>query len=210
MNIKEIVIRARAITNKNSEQMQMAPFQDTVAWLGYLGLLGHNKIQPKRCRVTLNNAVEAGALEPRIFELLPAIIAKLPQALVHTGEDIPDDLRAAVEAINFGGEVPDFRGIPGAKCAHWATAQCLDVAERKLNFRTTPRKVKGKQKGKNTSIGSIIIEGRSSMALTQRQLAENFNVSLRVIRDLEQGKTTASIKSANSILEIFGRRISAI
>lgn len=189
--------------------MQKAPFQDTVAWLGYLGLLGHNKIQLKRCRVTLKDALEAGKMEPRIFELLPAIIAKLPQALVHANEDIPDDLRAAAEAIKLGGEVPDFRGMPGAKCAHWATAPCLDVAERKLNYRTTPRKVKGKQKEKYTSIGSIIIEGRAGMALTQRQLAEKFKVSLRVIRDLEQGKTTASIKSVNSILEIFGRRMSA-
>ena len=210
MNIKELVIRAREITNRNIEQMEKAPFQDTVAWLGYLGLLGHNKIQPKRCRVTLNDAIEAGAMEPRIIELLPAIIAKLPQALVHTDEDIPDDLRATVEAIKLGGEVPDFRGMPGAKCAHWATAQCLIVADRKLNFRTTPRKVKGKKQMKKTLIGSIIKDGRFGMALTQRQLAENFNVSLRVIRDLEQGKTTASIKSVNSILEIFGRRISAI
>jgi transcriptional regulator with XRE-family HTH domain len=47
------------------------------------------------------------------------------------------------------------------------------------------------------------------MAYTQKEFAEKFGLSLRVLRDLEQGKMNASLKTVNEILAVFGRTLSA-
>ena len=60
----------------------------------------------------------AGEVEPRILELLPALLIKKP-SFFEERTTLPDDLAQVVRALRRG-EVPaEFRGIPGADLARW-------------------------------------------------------------------------------------------
>jgi transcriptional regulator with XRE-family HTH domain len=43
------------------------------------------------------------------------------------------------------------------------------------------------------------------LCLTQKDFAEKYNVSLKALRDLEQGKTTASLGTVIKILNAVGK-----
>jgi hypothetical protein len=83
------------------------------------GLLTTNFDVPEnRKPIAIGDALWAGDLEPRILELLPALIVKKPSLFVDTA-DLPKDLAAAVQALRRN-ETPDtFRGIPGRDVAKW-------------------------------------------------------------------------------------------
>ena len=81
----------------------------------------------------------------------------------------------------------------------------MDIARRRLDFRGAPRR----RTASANNFGDIIREGRLKLCLTQESFAKKYNLSLRVVRDLEQGKTTASIASLNAILSVFGRTLKA-
>jgi len=75
-------------------------------------------IEPHRIPITIEDALWAGRLEPRILELLPALIIKRPSLFV-TIEHLPEDLRDAVAAVGRNREPDDFRGVPGADLLRW-------------------------------------------------------------------------------------------
>ncbi len=56
------------------------------------------------------DAVWASKAEPRIAELLPALVIKKPSLLV-VGERLPRELEAVVDAIRKSKKLPDFQGI---------------------------------------------------------------------------------------------------
>lgn len=67
--------------------------------------------------VTLDDALWAGEIEPRILEVLPALMATRAKYLrTYT---VPDDLREVVEAINQGNPQREFRGIPVKDYCQW-------------------------------------------------------------------------------------------
>jgi hypothetical protein len=68
--------------------------------------------------IRLADALWAGDVEPRIFELLPALVVKAP-ATFDDVRTLPPDLAAAVRALRRGETPADFRGIPGADLAGW-------------------------------------------------------------------------------------------
>jgi hypothetical protein len=84
-----------------------------------LGLLVTNfELDDPGGPIRIADALWAGNLEPRILELLPALVVKAPSTFEDVRE-LPSDLGAAVRALRRG-EVPaDFRGIPGAAVARW-------------------------------------------------------------------------------------------
>lgn len=62
--------------------------------------------------VVLDDVLWAGDHEPRLLELLPAVVIARPDMLA-TPLELPADLAAAVHALREGAEPPTFRGIPG-------------------------------------------------------------------------------------------------
>src|SRR5690606_23416936 len=118
---------------------------------------------------------------------------------------IPKDLATVVRAIRERKTCHDFRTVPPEKYLHWLRAPVMDIAKRRLNFHRMPRR----RGNKTHSIGEIIRNSRLDLSLTQKKLAEKHDLSLRVIRDLEQGKMDASLKATNEILAVFGRSLNA-
>jgi len=53
-------------------------------------------------------------------------------------------------------------------------------------------------------IGEFVRQRRLANKLTQRQLGELAKVGLRLISELERGKTTLRMDAANRVLAVFG------
>jgi hypothetical protein len=75
-------------------------------------VLSHN--QPIR----VEDALWVGKVEPRVLELLPATLVKVPSMFVDA-TSLPADLAACVAALRRSVQPPDFRGVPGVKVFHW-------------------------------------------------------------------------------------------
>jgi hypothetical protein len=78
-------------------------------------------IEPYREPIELADALWAGELEPRILELLPALIVKRPSLFVDV-TTLPADLRDVVKALRNHLEPNEFRGVPGAALRRWLPA----------------------------------------------------------------------------------------
>lgn len=74
--------------------------------------------EPNREALRVADVLWAGEVEPRILEILPALIVKRP-ALFTSIRDLPPDLAEAVTALRRNEAPPDFRGLPGADIARW-------------------------------------------------------------------------------------------
>ncbi|MBN1634040.1 MAG: helix-turn-helix transcriptional regulator [Ignavibacteria bacterium] len=57
------------------------------------------------------------------------------------------------------------------------------------------------------NLSKFLKEQRKIYKITQRELAEKSGISLRLIRDLEQGKETSRIDKVNTILKLFGFKL---
>lgn len=76
-------------------------------------------IEPKKGPVALGDVLWAGKIEPRLLELLPAVILKKP-SLIHDDDcAIPRDLDEVIDHLRRNETPPDFRGIPGKKMQEW-------------------------------------------------------------------------------------------
>ena len=88
-----------------------------------MGRLAHERLidtQVKKSprRFTAQEALWVGEnIEPRVLELLPAIVIKKPAILMT--EDFPEDLRTAVNSLRRGEAKVSFRNIPLKKCDGW-------------------------------------------------------------------------------------------
>ncbi len=56
----------------------------------------------------------------------------------------------------------------------------------------------------------FVKEKRKSANLTQKELAEKAGVGLRLVRDLEQGKTNLNMTGVNRVLALFGHELGPI
>lgn len=54
---------------------------------------------------------------------------------------------------------------------------------------------------------SFLKQQRKQYNLTQEELAAKAGVGLRLVREIEQGKTTMRIDKANQVLALFGAEI---
>lgn len=185
--------------------MKKPYFVETIAWFCYLGLLRHNSITPHRHHPHLSDVLKAAQLEPRILELLPAIMVLIPDALMFSKNDVPRDLAKVVNDIQKRRKCGPFRGIAPQKYCHWLDAPVMDIARRRLDFRSAPRK----RAERKSAFSDIVRDGRMKLCLTQEAFAQKYNVSLKVLRDLEQGKTSASIGTVIAILSALGRTLRA-
>ena len=59
-------------------------------------------------------------------------------------------------------------------------------------------------------IAPFIKEKSKSLGLTQTDLAEKAGVSLRFVRDMEQGKPTLRLDKVNQVLDLFGSEMGVV
>lgn len=78
------------------------------------GLLLHNRIQGRRRRIRLEEVLEAGRQEPRLLELLPAILRLCPGMIARAGRNLKKyaDLKELVENLNSEKAPAQWQGIP--------------------------------------------------------------------------------------------------
>ena len=59
-------------------------------------------------------------------------------------------------------------------------------------------------------MGTYVRTRRKANRLTQTQLAELAGVGLRFVKDLEHGKPTARMDTANAVLAAFGKQLGIV
>lgn len=75
-------------------------------------------VPPERGPLAVEDALWVGRLEPRVLELLPALIVKRP-SLFESVQNLPQDLDFAVRALRRNETPETFRGIPGEDLHRW-------------------------------------------------------------------------------------------
>ena len=117
---RSIQERAKAALADIEAGRQDPRFRRTIARLVQAGLLSTNlsDLPPARGRLRLADALFAGTVEPRVYELLPALVLKRPRLLA-LPKTLPADLADVVERIRYGRPLPDFRGVPAELYLPW-------------------------------------------------------------------------------------------
>lgn len=112
--------RAKARLRKLQRARRDPRFRRAVGRLVAAKLLRTNiaTVEPFAEPVPLGEMLWAGKVEPRILELLPAIVLKRP-GLLEEPLELPDDLTEVVRAIRHRRDHPSFRGVPPAKYLPW-------------------------------------------------------------------------------------------
>lgn len=109
--------RARKRLAQHQRKQRDPRFQRVMNQLVDAGLL-RTTLDLASQPVTLEDALWAGAVEPRIMELLPAILVKRP-ALITMPQQLPDDVADVIHAIRHGKNAPAFRGVPAEQYLPW-------------------------------------------------------------------------------------------
>lgn len=58
-----------------------------------------------------------------------------------------------------------------------------------------------------SAIGAVLKDERMKLGMTQAQVAKQFGISLKVLRNLEQGVGSVSFASVLKVLELFGKEL---
>lgn len=79
----------------------------------YEGALVHNQYEGRRRRVRLRDVLAAGQREPRIYEVLPALLRRKPSAIYRVKQDIREypDLQRLLETFDTPDAPQEWRGI---------------------------------------------------------------------------------------------------
>lgn len=59
-------------------------------------------------------------------------------------------------------------------------------------------------------LSEFLKQKRKEKALTQHELSLKAGVGLRIIREMEQGKTTLRMDKVNQVLQLFGAKLSVV
>jgi hypothetical protein len=104
------------------------------------GLLHTNQdVPPYTHPIHVEDVLWAGEVEPRLFELLPALIVKQPSMFVDVSA-LPADLAQAVRRLRRNLDPAPFRNIPGDRLRHWLprVGRVGAVPARLKSFRLKP------------------------------------------------------------------------
>jgi len=91
----------------------------TIGKLKLAGLLDVRGIPGYRGQIFLHDALWAAELEPRVYELLPAIIARRPKFFVFF--QLPEDLARVVKEIKRGHPETSYQGVTPEKYNQWVS-----------------------------------------------------------------------------------------
>lgn len=104
------------------------------------GLLHTNQdIAAHHDPIRVEDVLWAGEVEPRLLELLPALIVKQPSMFVEVAP-LPEDLMQAVRRLRRNLEPAAFRNIPGDRLREWLprVGRVGTVPARLKSFRFKP------------------------------------------------------------------------
>ena len=118
MKIQDIQKLARKKLKKLDKGRKDPRFREVIGKLVYVKLMDHQSIPPFNGPVTLEDALWAGELEPRVLELLPAILLKKPKVFTVKKKN-PQDLKEVIQCIRKNKQCPDFRGIAAKDYLKW-------------------------------------------------------------------------------------------
>jgi len=115
---QEIIAKAKNQYQKLLKQKKDPRVQETLGKLVYAGLLKNINCVPVPGPVDLTAALLTGDIEPRVLELLPALLLKKPKLI--TGKNkMPDDLKETLFAIVRGQTSKPFRGVAPQDFLKW-------------------------------------------------------------------------------------------
>lgn len=192
----DIIERARAKVARAKEKKEDPRFIRAIEWLSFLGVLRTNFAKPRKSNVQLQDLLFASEIEPRVSELLPALLIELEDILPFSIKRLPKDLKAVIAAYKSGQTLPPYKGVAPRKYNEWFNAPAIEHAYRRLHPRAQPRN----RKNTTTEFAEVIRTRRLKLGFTQVDFSKAFGTSLRALRDLEQNKMTASIDRVNEIL----------
>ena len=93
---KDIVLRFKKLAKRNAKRRTDPRFLNTMGFLTAKGFLGYNRPihEMPNARIPLEDAIWAGEnVEPRILEVLPAALARLPKHFTLTRNPAPGTKR---------------------------------------------------------------------------------------------------------------------
>jgi hypothetical protein len=118
-DIEALKTRARKRLRAIQRLEAMPRFRSVIGRYVGAGLLTTNyPVQINRKPLRIDDVLWAGALEPRLLELLPALIVKRPSLFVDV-ENLPTDLQVVVDALRRNDVPPAFRMLPGRSLYQW-------------------------------------------------------------------------------------------
>ena len=95
-------------------------YQEVIGRLVYEKLLDAPKVPARNYKLHLKDMLWVGEnIEPRVLELLPAILLKAPRIVY--SEPLPEDLRRVKNDLVRGNIKGEFRGIVVKSCDQWIT-----------------------------------------------------------------------------------------
>lgn len=118
-----------------------------IARLCHEGLLFSNTIESKRFRVSFVDLLMAGAAEPRVFAVLPAILKYKPGLIYKLGRDrykYTEEIEQAQAILNPITKLKNYHGIEKQECQNLAQnfAQSLNHKRRQQNSITVTFRLK--------------------------------------------------------------------
>ncbi|MBS1962193.1 MAG: hypothetical protein JST04_08255 [Bdellovibrionales bacterium] len=156
-----LIDRFKRLAERNARRRKDPRFFDTMGFLVAKGFLGYNRpILPRpNARLELRDAIWAGTyVEPRILEVLPAAVARLPKNFRIPEKPARDEAKLVeiAEALREGTETEVcFHEIGPEKYRVWMDLPLKDG-------RTVP--VKERKRAKNFRLRPIVIDRLEALA----------------------------------------------
>jgi hypothetical protein len=118
MNNLTLIKKAKSKYRQFGKRKNSKRYRKVIGKFVHARLLQHNQIPPSAAKISIEDAIRAAELEPRILELLPAIICKKP-GFFKKPLKLPEDLNEIVNLIRKGKTPPDYRGIKAKQYMQW-------------------------------------------------------------------------------------------
>ena len=119
MQDKKTIEKARRKLEALQKLRKDPRYLRTMGKLKHAGFLDVRDIPAHRGQVFLQDALWAAELEPRIYELLPAIVARRPKFFAFFS--LPEDLERVVREVRRGHPLTPYQGIAPEKYNQWTS-----------------------------------------------------------------------------------------
>jgi DNA-binding transcriptional regulator YiaG len=210
IDVKQIQKRASETFKNLQEETQKPYYRRVMEMMLFLGLLRNKKYQPCRHILALGDYLRAGKIEPRILEVLPALVLNAPEAIDLKKTPIPEDLKEVLMALKDVSEegLPTYRGIAPEKYLHWCDPKHFVLAKKKINYRKRPRKVRTEKTKELDDIAIDTRNARLALVLTREEFARTFDIPVSVLRKIEAGDSDdVKLKDLKKVIEAIGKEL---
>lgn len=155
--------------------------QKILSRLAYEKLLMTSDITPRRMKVTLEDALQAGAEEPCVFEVLPAALLHKPSIFNGIARDVakyPDIQNISRNLFDPKLKLRFFHGVAIEDCRKAARAfsRFLDIKRRRHKFLTLNLRLSTEDRDRLLALSRDL--GTKNVSETIRQLAKEKYESL--------------------------------